>query len=201
MTRPRKAKVRYCVFCSPKFAVVREKKQYSAKPPSSSHDGVKCTKCGRFACDNCLNKLMSVIPKRHWDNWCRQISSYLKTRRVPDNFAGHCCELQVTKHSPNVSKKPSESPVVPLCDGDLFLVEFGLLIQTSFTSVDIHSLSNDASTLRSGAWHSTVSMKLALSFQEMKIFPRQFSMQTAKKALVKIFVPWDEKCIEYVSTM
>ena len=142
MTRPRKVKVRSCVFCSPRFAVIRDKKQNVTKPTTSSIGGIKCTKCGRFACDNCLMKLISAIPQNNWDNWCRNIHTYLKTKSIHSHFVGHCCELKVMKKPCKEQMKPIDSDI-PLCNGDLFLIEFGLLIQTSFISVDIHLLSND----------------------------------------------------------
>ena len=143
--------------------------------------------------------MIEVIPTGYWDNWCRTVSAYLKGNSIRNNFIGHCCELE--KKTPVKREGNHASTNRPLCDGDLFLVKFGLLIKTSFVSVDIHALSNDASTLRSGAWHTTVTMDQALLFQQQNIHPQPFPLHDVSYTRVKIHLPWYDKVIEYVSIL
>ena len=83
----------------------------------------------------------------------------------------------------------------------IHLQQFIYCYITAFDTVDIHSLSNDASTKRSSAWHSTVTMDQAIMFQELQLNPKQFAMQNVTKTVVKIRLPWDDGHFEYVSTL
>ena len=219
----RKPKVKKCVFCSPSFAVKKVKnKDHKIEGNGimvgiANSRGLKCTRCGRYACLDCLRKIIEKIPKNKWDAWCRHVASFVKSNgrsKIEDGFVGHCCEHHITKKSAsknqdlNLSLPPTSIPApqkgehsnLPLCDGDLFLPEFDLLIQTSFVSVDIHALAPDRSTSLPGAWHATIPLPDAIEFQQKEIFPKPFDVSCATRIKkLKIALPWTEGSLEYVS--
>ena len=202
----RKAKVRKCVFCSPFCTVKRLKDMKKIKTKKkleksmaciATQEGMQCSKCKRFACVTCLQKIITKIPKRNWDVWCKSVNHFVATKQVrPVPFIGHCCEHNIEKKTP----LRDTSHQGPLSDGDLFLPEFQLLIKTSFSTVDIHALAPDRSTKLAGAWHCTIQMEDAIAFNQKGLHPKAFEcsqMDVIKR--LKISLPWTEGTLEYVS--
>ena len=163
--------------------------------------GMNCTKCGRFTCMSCLTTIVSSIPLKHHDAWCNEVKDFLAdTKATKASFLGHCCELKTNRivEKPTSGNTPSVSDTV-LCDGDLFLPEFGLLLKTSFHAVDIHALAPDRTTKRSGAWHTTITMEDALQFQRDNLQPKAFPTTTPDQMFsIKCSLPWAPGTVEKV---
>jgi len=71
------------------------------------------------------------------------------------------------------------------------LPEFSMLIKTSFNTIDVHALAPDTSQLRSGAWHATMPMDLALRFKTAGATPKAFQLkENVKTFKVECALPW-----------
>ena len=165
-------------------------------------DGMICSVCGSFACSFCLNKIVSAISRKQRDEWCAHVERFLECGEYESNsFVGHCCELKMErKQDAKKKKRKYMDPNTPLCDGDLFMPEFGLMVKTSFTTVDIHALAPDKSTLRSGAWHATLPVDQAIQFKEKGLQPKRFSFENNVSTFrMSIPLPWTTCRKEYVS--
>ena len=209
--RFRKQKVRTCSMCSPK-TVMQKSKHDLSQYTIDSNNGVICNQCHRFTCSSCLAKIVGAIPASHHDLWCKKVLGYLgNSSLLSTSFLGHCCELKVERKivkDEEIGKMKSYSDLSnklegrKLSDGDLIIPEFGLLLQTSFTSVDVHALAPDQSTQHSGAWHSTITVEQALEFEEMKLEAKPFPVQDMHSSFtIMLGLPWAPGTKEKVSAL
>ena len=198
--------------CSPKTVMQKSKHDLTKYTVASTSDGVICNQCRRFTCSSCLTKIVEAIPASQQDLWCKRVLCYLGNSSLRStSFLGHCCELKVERKKvkdQDVRKLKSQCDLSKKLeggkrsDGDLFLPEFGLLLQTSFTSVDVHALAPDRSTQHSGAWHSTITVEQALEFEEMKLEAKPFPVQDVHtRFTITVGLPWAPGTNEKVSAL
>lgn len=195
--------------CDP--STVMQKSRYDLSAYTApTPNGIVCSHCRRFTCLSCLTKIVAAIPLKHHDTWCKNVKDYLADASVTTaSFVGHCCELRTQR---NIAMKENQtSHDTPchldpklydstLCDGDLFLPEFGLSLKTSFNSVDIHALAPDRSSLRSGAWHTTLTMEEAMQFKKKNMQPKRFPVDDVECSFhIKCRLPWADGTPEQVS--
>ena len=187
--------------CDPSTVIQKSRYDLSAYSVPTPN-GMVCTKCRRFTCVSCLTTIVGAIPVKHHDTWCKNVKDFLADTNVTKaSFLGHCCELKTKRkvEIPKSLKTPSVCDTT-LCDGDLFLPEFGLLLQTTFNAVDIHALAPDRTTKRSGAWHTTITMDDALQFQRDRLQPKAFPATTPDKRFsIQCRLPWAPGTMEKVS--
>ena len=133
----------HCTFCS-KHAIKqksldkRKNAIFYDFTPSSS--GLTCSRCNRFACSLCLKSIIKRANKEKLsDSWSEAVQFFLKKRRVPKGFVGHCCEWYV---QPKIT--PPNAHLPRKFDGYLFLPEYQVLISLNFDNVDVHAFGKDS---------------------------------------------------------
>ena len=101
--------------------------------------GMKCERCGKFSCYNCLRSLYEIfLPKfREIDNWCRVVGDIFENELdhgPSGTFVGSCCEykdeyVQTKKENPMVNQN---------IRGDVIAPEYLALFPSPFGVVDVH---------------------------------------------------------------
>ena len=187
----KKEKKLKCCLCDSSTAM-RGNALQSERSTNCQH--IQCSRCNRYSCSMCLEKIVTAIPKPQYDLWCEEVQSFLLTGSHPDQFVGHCCEHQFQRKQ---VKKHIHTSQTKLCDGDLCLIEFGLLIKTSFKTVDVHALASDGGNKSEGAWHCVIPMKDAISFANRNLYPKKFDATKTQNVSITIPLPWAQETNEY----
>ena len=187
--------------CDP--STVMQKSRYDLSAYTApTPNGMVCSICRRFTCLSCVTKIVAAIPSKLHDTWCQNVKDYIAdASESTASFVGHCCELSTQRKITMTENEKSHDTSGPkLCDGDLFLPEFGLFLKTSFNSVDIHALALDRSSLRSGAWHTTLTIEEAMQFKQKNMQPKRFPVDHVECSFrINCRLPWADGTPEQVS--
>ena len=55
---------------------------------------LKCSKCSRVTCISCFTMILTKIKLTDYDHWCNEVTTYIKKGIIPNQFIGHCCEIE-----------------------------------------------------------------------------------------------------------
>ena len=172
----------FCLFCSiqtvEKQRLKKGKKSYMDYEASS--EGLKCVKCGGYACRLCLVEVINKFKPIHrtHDRWCREVSKYLEGGSSIPFVGGHCCEWTIQKKLSHVEfSKRCHNVLLPRrFDGYLFLPEYGLLIDSPLNgSVDVHGFGESIKEGRynhvDGVWHALIPQNIAIELEKQNVMP------------------------------
>jgi hypothetical protein len=173
--RPRKSKPppHSCVCCA--SGSVERAQVLKGKPGNrrvASADGLICDGCGWRTCNRCIKGIherCQALPKhaRDHDSWYLTMDTYLTSGLKPEQWVGHCCEWRSEQDTSDVT---SEVPNGGEYAGFLFAQEFGLLIGSPTTCVDIHGLAQIPGYI-SGVVHCVLSRKAAIRYELEGVHP------------------------------
>ena len=189
-----------CIFCSAssiEAAVLRRKMSVKRNYDdfTTSDNGLSCTNCNHFACSLCLSNVTTCIGKKlgQTDAWYMQVVKFLQDGTIPTNFIGHCCEYDML----GKQKPTTDMATATKFDGHMFFPEFGLLIDSPFTCVDIHGLGAIAD-YTPGAWHCVLSHMTSVLCKKNDTCPSPWDLSAMTKELIRIKLPYGKRQIKKV---
>ena len=142
-----------CLFCSLVTVELKQKlKNPDKKYPHRLLDkgGLRCSVCNSFACQRCLSLFQVQFTKEmiREDPWCDVVNRYITEGFNPNYFLGHCCQL-----NRQFEEEDGENESNGL-GGALVIPEYGLLLETTFTGMDVLGLGQDDELGIDGAYHA-----------------------------------------------
>ena len=133
---------------------------------------LECSKCCRLTCISCFKMILAKININDYDNWCNEVSKYIKNGIIPKHFIGHCCEVAHRKKILCTSLGQKKK-----FDGWVFFPELMLLIDSPLNGdIDIHGFGKGDSNI-SPLIHGVIGHDLARYLYQVRFKPSHKSKQ------------------------
>ena len=148
--------------------------------------GLRCARCHRLLCCNCIYKLAEAIMPikndihRDYSSFVENVISYSGTcyKTSPDNYIGHCCLIEVKRNEEisveNQLKRKQQIEGRNNCHntnygGSFCIPEYQMMVMVNTTSMDVFGIGKELQ--QNGLLHYVLDEKCAQSLMKKGFYP------------------------------